>query len=807
MELFGNHEKSADDTNRQRLCIVHKLRLMSKTLQTDSTNADIAQCYKSAFEETDSAIFISSPEGKCITANPWASTLTGYCKQELVGKELLDLFQQNEDTPTIDRASLCKGKTIRTEGRLLCKDNSLVWIELRIRKLSNGNYLDTARDITEQKLADETLRKNEELFRIAFDHAPTGMSIIAPDGVTYLAVNPLLCEMFGYTREEFLGETIHLVTHPDDEALSDEWIRKKINDEPCDPYLEKRYIHRDGHIVWGLVSAHWIKNDDGSHRMAIAHVQDITERKKAEEDRKRLQTRLAAAMELAHLGHWEYDVESDTFTFNDQFYRIFGTTAERIGGYTLSSEQYASRFLHPDDKAIVEQEIQRLREASSSDVNRKNEHRILYENGTTGYISVQSFIERDEQGRPIRSYGINQDITERKRAEQERSKLEDQVRQAQKMESIGLLAGGVAHDFNNLLTPIIGYTDIMCYELADGDRRKKQLQQIREAAERAKAVVQRLLAFSRKQLLELKTVDLGDVIRRFENVLRRTIRENIEITVKIHPDLYLVKADPGQIEQVLLNLSVNAQDAMPEGGCLVIEAKNIDLKHLHTTRYRTIEPGPYTVLSVSDTGIGIEDNVIEHIFEPFYTTKDIEKGTGLGLSTVYGIVKQHDGLILASSELRVGTTFEVFLPKTSLKEEERIEDDPHPPDEITHGRETILVAEDNAMVRSLTCDMLKELGYTVLEAESPERCIDLAKEHQGDIHLLLTDIIMPKMNGKELYDTLNTQQPNLRVVFMSGYASNFIGDQNIIDRRTNFIQKPFSLHRLSNIIRRTLDSF
>lgn len=764
------------------------------------------QFYKIAFEETDTAIFVSNPNGQCLAANPRALSLTGYAKRELIGKEILDLFQTSDPIPPIHRDSFPKGKTLIAEGRLRCKGGGLLWVELRIRKLPDGNFLESARDITEQKQRNEALRKNEELFRIAFDHAPTGMSIIAPDGVTYLAVNPLLCEMFGYTREAFLGNTIHLVTHPDDEEISNEWIRKKLNDEPCEPVLEKRYIHRDGHIVWGLVRAHWIKNDDGSHRMAIAHIQDITEWKEAEEERKNLQVRLAAAMKLAHLGHWEYDVGSDTFTFNDQFYRIFRTSAESVGSYTMSWGEYASRFIPPDERHLVEQEIRKAIETSNPNFRRKLEHRIRYEDGTTGHISVDYYIEKDEQGRTIKTYGINQDITDRKQAEEERRKLEDQVRQAQKMESIGLLAGGVAHDFNNLLTPILGYADILSLDLADGDRRRKQLRQIREAAERAKEVAQRLLAFSRKQLLELKTVDLGDIIRKFENVLRRTIRENIEIKVKISPDLCLIKADSGQIEQVLLNLSINAQDAMPQGGHLVIAAESVDLDQSYTSTCRDIQPGPYAVLSVRDTGVGIDDEDIKHIFEPFYTTKELGRGTGLGLSTVYGIVKQHDGSISASSEKGRGSTFKVFLPRVDQEGGERVEDDRHQPDDIAHGHETILVAEDNEIVRSLTRDMLNELGYKVLVAEDPERCIDLVQKHEGVIHLLLTDIIMPKMNGKELYDVLNHLQPKLKVIFMSGYASDLIGHQSIIDPDTSFIQKPFSIQKLSEIIRRTLDS-
>lgn len=635
------------------------------------TNSDVEQFHKIAFEETDTAIFISDPDGRCLAVNPRAVSLTGYPRQELIGKEILDLFETDDQAPLIHRDGIAKAETLMAHGRLRCKDGDLLWIELRIRKRPDGSFLETALDITAQKQADETLRKNEELFRIAFDLAPTGMSIIAPDGHTYLAVNPPLCQMFGYTREEFLGKTINLVTHPDDEEISNEWIRKKISGEPCEPVLEKRYIHKDGHVVWGLVSAHWIKNDDGTPRMAIAHIQDISDRKQAEK---------------------------------------------------------------------------------------------------------------------------------------ERQKLEDQVRQAQKMESIGLLAGGVAHDFNNLLTPILGYTDILSHDLADGDEQQAQLKQIRKAAERAKEVAQRLLAFSRKQLLELRTVDLGEVIHKFEIVLRRTIRENIEIKVQISPDLWQVKADPGQIEQVLLNLSINAQDAMPDGGHLVIEARNLNVERSDMSRYRDIRAGRYTVLSVRDNGVGIDEQVIKFIFEPFYTTKELGKGTGLGLSTVYGIVKQHGGSILACSEKDRGSTFEIFLPSTNQSGGERIEEDDPPHDSVARGHETILVAEDNDIVRALTCDMLKMLGYKVLAAEDPEGCIDLAKKQSGAIHLLLTDVIMPRMNGKELYDTLNHLLPDLKVIFMSGYASDLVGQHNILDQDTCFIQKPFSLHKLSEIIRRALDS-
>jgi two-component system cell cycle sensor histidine kinase/response regulator CckA len=401
--------------------------------------------------------------------------------------------------------------------------------------------------------------------------------------------------------------------------------------------------------------------------------------------------------------------------------------------------------------------------------------------------------------------GILTDITERKRAEAERQKLEEQLRQSQKMETVGHLAGGIAHDFNNLLTPVLGYADMLLDGLPDGDHRRAQLQQVKEAAERAKDLTHRLLTFSRKQLIELKTVDLGDIIRRFENMLRRTIRENITIETRVSPILSPVRADAGQIEQVLINLSINAQDAMPEGGLLTIEANDIDLDESYTSRHLEIAPGPYVVFAVSDTGIGMDEQTLQHMFEPFFTTKELGKGTGLGLSTVYGIVKQHGGSICVYSEKNQGSIFKVFLPRVS-EEGMIIEEHPPRPGEVVRGVETILVVEDDEMVRELAIAMLRGFGYEVVSAESPDRCIELVHEHTGAIHLLMTDVVMPGMNGKDLFERLRLVLPGLKVLFMSGYTADVIGHHGVLDKGLHFIAKPFSRHALSQKVRQVLDS-
>lgn len=402
-----------------------------------------------------------------------------------------------------------------------------------------------------------------------------------------------------------------------------------------------------------------------------------------------------------------------------------------------------------------------------------------------------------------RTRELEQELAWRKRIEAEKSQMEAQFHQAQKMESVGRLAGGVAHDLNNLLSPILGYGEMLLTEFSAGDHRKESVKQIVNAGERARDLVRQLLAFSRKQILELKPVDLNNVLTGFEKLLRRTIREDVDIKFIPAASLPHIRGDVSQLEQVIMNLMVNAQDAMPDGGVLSIETDVIQLDAGYSAALHDVAPGRYVMMAVSDTGYGMDDETQARIFEPFFTTKEKGKGTGLGLATVYGIVRQHGGGIRAFSKPGLGTTFKIYLP--AMETTGRLaETAPAIPAEDLCGNETILLVEDSLAVRNMAEVLLKRQGYTVLVAENGAKALSGLERHEGPVHLLLTDVIMPGMNGKDLFDLAFAKNPGLKVLYMSGYMDNEISRCGVLDEGVQFIQKPFSAQALVAKVRDSL---
>jgi PAS domain S-box-containing protein len=398
---------------------------------------------------------------------------------------------------------------------------------------------------------------------------------------------------------------------------------------------------------------------------------------------------------------------------------------------------------------------------------------------------------------------ILSDITERRRADEEKATLQEELRQSQKMEAIGGLAGGIAHDFNNLLTVINGNCQLSLLEFKEGDPLRGNIEEIKAAAERATSLTRQLLAFSRRQVLDMKVLDLNTIIRDLEKMLRRVIGEDIELVTWFTDDLGMVKMDPGWIEQVIMNLAVNARDAMPRGGKLIIETTNAEVDESYTRSHVTVKPGRYVKLCVNDTGIGMPPEVKEHLFEPFFTTKEKGKGTGLGLSTVYGITKQSGGDIWVYSEPGLGTTFNIYLPRV----DESLDDlrITVTKEEIPRGGETILLVEDEADVRGLAARILERQGYTVLEASCGKDALALCMERNEPIHMILTDVVMPGMSGRQLADQLILLHPKTKVLYMSGYTDNAVIHHGILEDKVDYLQKPFTIDGLTRKVREVLD--
>jgi two-component system cell cycle sensor histidine kinase/response regulator CckA len=385
----------------------------------------------------------------------------------------------------------------------------------------------------------------------------------------------------------------------------------------------------------------------------------------------------------------------------------------------------------------------------------------------------------------------------------DRRRLEEQLHQASKMEAVGQLAGGVAHDFNNLLTVITGYGALVADALPPGDPVRELVGEMVRAGERAAGLTRQLLAFSRKQVLSPRVVDLNAVVADTERMLRRLIGADVDLAARLQPNLGRVRADPGQVEQVVMNLAVNARDAMPRGGKLTVETRDVELGEDYCRTHPEARPGPHVLLAVSDTGCGMTEEVRLRIFEPFFTTKGPGKGAGLGLATVFGIVKQSGGSVEVYSEVGVGTTFKVYLPRADAP---AAADATGPVQAaVTRGTETLLVAEDEPAVRALTCHVLRSAGYTVLEAETGEEAVRVADRHAGPVHLLVTDVVMPGGGGRELAETLAERHPGARVLFLSGYTADAVVRHGILGERADFLQKPFTPAALARKVREVLD--
>ena len=658
-----------------------------------------------------------------------------------------------------------------------------------------ANAISNAKLFSDRIRAEEALRESEERYRTILENIEDGYYETDLRGdLTFF--NDSLCRILGYSGEEIMGMP--------NKRYTDEENRKKLYQAFNEVYrtgkpakgFEWQVFTKDGRKRFGEVSVSLIKDSKGEPIGFRGIARDITERKQAEEALRAEKQRFEALLENAPFGLVVIDPQGIFQYVNSKFIELFGYDLNEIPN---GREWFRKVYPDPDYRHhVIETCIQDFSISSPG----QNVPRIFAATCKDGTKKIVRFITVQlEAGGYLMSC---EDITLAQRAEEEKAALAEQLRESQKIEAIGRLAGGIAHDFNNLLTVIGGYSQLCLTDLKENEKLRGNLEEIQKATQRASDLTNHLLAFSRRQIMEMKILDLNTLLKDLDKMLHRVIGEDIQLTYLLCDELGKIKADRGQMEQCILNLAVNARDAMPFGGKLTIKTSNAELDETYAHTHIDTEPGRYVMMSVSDTGMGMTPEVRERAFEPFFTTKEKGKGTGLGLSTCYGIVKQSGGNIWIYSEPGRGTTIKIYLPRVDGSLEEPKEPGEAP--EIFKGTETILVVEDEMEVRKLVAQILKGQGYTVIEASGGEEALKVARESTGrKIDLLLTDVVMPEMSGRELAETLPFRHPGLKILYMSGYTDNAIAHHGVLEEGINYIQKPFTLEALARKVREVLN--
>ncbi len=749
--------------------------------------------YRFLVETINDVIYTLDPGGNVTYISPTIEQMSKYRVEEILGRNFTE-FIHPEDLPGIIESynRTMTGIFEPYEFRIMDKDGSLHYVRTSSRLVMDGDQVigltALMTDMTDKVKAELSLRESESKFRALTESTSTAIGIVQDDNFVY--VNPAFEQITGYTLDDLKIMNFMNVVHPD--------FREEINSLGTDLQPEENLISRyeakiitkTGQEKWADISAKEISFNNKPALIVTGY--DITERKTAEEALRSSEERLSITLNSIGDAVIATDISGTVVRMNPVAEALTGWSndeARRMPASTVfpleNAEDHTPRDC-PVDEVLKSRKMLFIERNSL----------LISRDGTERHIADSCAPIRDNRGNIMGTVIVFRDVTSE-------IKLQDQLRQSQKMESIGRLAGGIAHDFNNLLTTIIGFSEMALDELQNNDPVYEMISDIMEAGKRGASLTQQLLAFSRKQMLSTRVLNLNDVVTNMEKLLGRLISENIILANVLDQNLGMVKADPFQVEQILMNLAVNSRDAMPDGGYLTIETSNVILDDDFARIHTHVRPGRYVMLSVSDTGYGMDQEVMNHVFEPFYTTKEKGKGTGLGLSTVYGIVKQHAGTIMVYSEVGKGTSIKIYLPMTEEKADEPTGQTVLP--EGLRGTETILVAEDNPEVLKLARVILTGYGYTVLEALTPGEAINKVRTHHGGIHLLLTDVIMPGLNGPELHKTLTEFIPELKVVYMSGYTDNAAVNRGILEGEILYLQKPFTTHSLISKIRTALD--
>lgn len=898
----GSYIICRDITERKRL---------EEEVETQKEN------YKLLFETIEDLVYVVSDEMEILYVNNAFKEKLKYDDTELHGLKITDLYKsqtsltKNEYYTQPDFNSHDEQNLI-----LMSKSGNLIYSETKIRPGQwdgKKSYFVISKDLTKEK---ENLHK----FNSIFTYNPLLMALTDYNTHRFVNVNNSFLNVLGFEKDEVIDKTPSEL-----KTFIDETAQKKVAGELARngsiKNVELKVKTKSGKILDGLFSGEIIEIDGNKYYLTV--MADITHQKEMEKMLSDYQSKLQSAMNIANIATWEYDITIEKFVFNDNFYSLYATSAEKEGGYFISPQDYINKFIHPDDVDRVAEEIQK----ASKDENEKIkylEHKIIRRDGQTRTITVQYFSVKDEKGNFVKRYGANQDVTERVRgaellkaalernkailsanpdlmfvfdrnyriidcnprtkseqllfdpqifldkpvdevlpsnlveltyrnidsvlkneqssfdnyslsingkeeyfesryvkcgndevlaivrnitesvlSEKEKERLQNELIQSSKLDSIGRLAGGIAHDFNNILSVILGNCELALLKLKPDDDISKIINDILFSAEKSAALVKQLLGFARKQSVKPEIVCINECVENMLKIIHKLIGENINLSLVSKKDIWDIYIDPTQIDQILINLCANSRDSIINTGSISIETQNVSVTRQIDSCREVIKFGDYVRLSIKDSGKGMTAEMLEKVFEPFYTTKELGKGTGLGLATVYGIVKQNKGYIWIESQPEKGTSVNIIFPRyfTTGQNDKSVKTEKTLP----KGNELILLVEDDITLAELNKTILENFGYTVISCHSPKEAIKKIKKGDNNFSLLITDIIMPEMNGKEMVEKIKKILPDIKTIFVSGYTSDIVEHKMLYENNSTFIQKPFSMKEILNKVRLMLD--